>query len=281
MRSGRVRQNAQASLCPCRFERPESGARFCMFRLSVSSGRSWQCWSRFTLPTRALGWEAEASTASSMTGSTMGCCGAPRSPASWERCAQAGASAAWLLVAFALASWAVGDTIWSIRFGVAAVSSSTSISDVFWLAWYPLIVAALALVVAPGPWLRAQSLDRRRRGDAAPCDTLGGPGPAAGCGALERHGAGRCARLCISVGRRGPGGAVLGVFALMAWRPGRMWLALGVALMAMGVADATYSVQALGTLMIGASTMRHGRAPPFWSPTRPGNRTPVDSSGER
>ena len=28
--------------------------------------------------------------------------------------------AAWLLVALALASWAVGDTIWSIRFGVAA-----------------------------------------------------------------------------------------------------------------------------------------------------------------
>ena len=32
----------------------------------------------------------------------------------------------------------------------------------------------------------------------------------------------------------------------MAWRPGRMWLALGVALTVMGVADAIYSVQALG-----------------------------------
>ena len=40
-------------------------------------------------------------------------------------------------------------------------------------------------------------------------------------------------------------GAILGVFALMGWRPGRMWLALGVALTVMGVADAIYSVQAL------------------------------------
>jgi hypothetical protein len=40
-------------------------------------------------------------------------------------------------------------------------------------------------------------------------------------------------------------GAILGVFALMGWRPGRMWLALGVALTVMGVADAISVVQAL------------------------------------
>ena len=41
-------------------------------------------------------------------------------------------------------------------------------------------------------------------------------------------------------------GATLGVFALMGWRPGRMWLLLGLGLTATGVADAIYSVQALG-----------------------------------
>jgi hypothetical protein len=50
---------------------------------------------------------------------------------------------AWLLVALALASWATADTIWSMRFGDAAAPPPTSISDVFWLAWYPLIVAAI------------------------------------------------------------------------------------------------------------------------------------------
>jgi hypothetical protein len=40
-------------------------------------------------------------------------------------------------------------------------------------------------------------------------------------------------------------GAVLGVFALMGWRPGRMWLVLGAALTVTGVADAISSVRAL------------------------------------
>ena len=41
-------------------------------------------------------------------------------------------------------------------------------------------------------------------------------------------------------------GATLGVMALMGWRPGRMWMLLGVGFAALGVADAIYSVNALG-----------------------------------
>jgi hypothetical protein len=41
-------------------------------------------------------------------------------------------------------------------------------------------------------------------------------------------------------------GATLGVIALMGWRPGRMWIALGIAFTALGIADAVYSVDALG-----------------------------------
>jgi hypothetical protein len=44
---------------------------------------------------------------------------------------------AWLLVALALASWAIGDSIWSVRFADSSNPPLTSISDVFWLAWYP------------------------------------------------------------------------------------------------------------------------------------------------
>src|SRR3984957_19690812 len=50
--------------------------------------------------------------------------------------------APWLFVALGLVSWAIGDTLWSIRYGQAAIAPATSISDVFWLAWYPLIVVA-------------------------------------------------------------------------------------------------------------------------------------------
>jgi hypothetical protein len=90
-----------------------------------------------------LGWEVEASTAWVNDG-LLSCAAAI--------CAGAGlraqpSRAACLLVALAIASWAIGDTIWSIRFGESAAPPPTSISDVFWLAWYPLIVAALALLV--------------------------------------------------------------------------------------------------------------------------------------
>jgi len=155
--------------------------------------------------------------------------------------------AAWLLVALALASWAVGDTIWSIRFGVAAVSSSTSISDVFWLAWYPLIVAALALVVRD----RVPGFELNRWIDGvAVMLLLATPWVALVLEPVAEHTS--ATRLAVVLDFAYPlgdavlVGSVLGVFALMAWRPGRMWLALGVALMVMGVADAIYSVQALG-----------------------------------
>ena len=52
--------------------------------------------------------------------------------------------AAWFVVGAALVSWAIGDTLWSLRGDPDVV---TSVSDVFWLAWYPLIVAALVLLV--------------------------------------------------------------------------------------------------------------------------------------
>jgi hypothetical protein len=155
--------------------------------------------------------------------------------------------AAWLLVALALASWAVGDTIWSIRFGVAAVSSSTSISDVFWLAWYPLIVAALALVVRD----RVPGFELNRWIDGvALMLLLATPWVALVLQPVAEHSSATGLAVVLNfaypLGDAVLVGAVLGVFALMAWRPGRMWLALGVALMVMGVADAIYSVQALG-----------------------------------
>jgi hypothetical protein len=40
-------------------------------------------------------------------------------------------------------------------------------------------------------------------------------------------------------------GGVLGVYALMGWRPGRMWLVLGLGLAVIGVADAASSVRTL------------------------------------
>ena len=153
---------------------------------------------------------------------------------------------AWLLVALALASWATGDTIWSIRFGGAAAPPATSISDVFWLAWYPLIVAALALLVRE----RVPGFELHRWIDGiAVMVLLATPWVALFLEPVAEHT--RASGLAVALDFAYPladailVGAVLGVFALMGWRPGRMWLGLGVALTVMGVADAIYSVQAL------------------------------------
>jgi hypothetical protein len=40
-------------------------------------------------------------------------------------------------------------------------------------------------------------------------------------------------------------GAVVGVYALMGWRPGRMWLLLGLGLSVLALGDSVYSVQVL------------------------------------
>jgi hypothetical protein len=154
--------------------------------------------------------------------------------------------AAWLLVGLALASWAVGDTIWSIRFGGAATPPTTSISDVFWLAWYPLVIAALALLVRE----RVPGFELHRWIDGVAVMVLVATPwvalflqPAA-----EESSASSLAvvlNFAYPLGDAVLVGAVLGVFVLMDWRPGRMWLALGVALTVMGIADAISSAQTL------------------------------------
>ena len=54
---------------------------------------------------------------------------------------------AWAIAALALATWAVGETIWSLRFSADTTPPPVTVSDIFWLAWYPLIAGALVLLV--------------------------------------------------------------------------------------------------------------------------------------
>jgi hypothetical protein len=154
--------------------------------------------------------------------------------------------AAWLLVALALASWATGDTIWSARFGNTAVAPSTSISDVFWLAWYLLIIAALVLLVRE----RVPGFELHRWIDGVAVMLLvATPWVALFLQPVAEHSS--VSGLAVVLDFAYPlgdvilVGAVLGVFVVMDWRPGRMWLALGLALAMMGVADAISSVNAL------------------------------------
>jgi hypothetical protein len=153
---------------------------------------------------------------------------------------------AWILVALAIASWALGDTIWSIRFSDAPTAPVTSVSDVFWLAWYPLIVAALALLVRD----RVPAFELHRWIDGVVVMlVVATPWVAVFLQPVAERscecGLGEAVDFAYPLGDAVLVGATLGVFALMAWRPGRMWLLLGIGLTVMGLADAAYSVQAL------------------------------------
>lgn len=153
--------------------------------------------------------------------------------------------AAWLIVSLALASWATGDTVWSIRFGDSSSAPLASISDVFWLAWYPLLVVALALLVRD----RVPGFELHRFVDGvAVMLVVATPWVALFLQpVLERSHESELARALDFVYPLADAvlfGATLGVFALMAWRPSRMWVLLGIALLVMGLADALYSVHA-------------------------------------
>jgi len=152
--------------------------------------------------------------------------------------------AAWVLVALAIAAWALGDTIWAIR---GDPEGTATISDALWLAWYPLLVAALVILVRD----RVPRFELHRWIDgvvvmlviATPWVALFLE-PAA-----DRSHVGSLVDVVDFAYPLGDAilvGATLGVLALMGWRAGPMWLALVVGFTALGVADAVYSVNALG-----------------------------------
>jgi hypothetical protein len=195
---------------------------------------------------------------------------------------------AWLLLTLALACWAIGDTIWAIRYGDAASGPLTSVSDVFWLAWYPLAIAALALLVRD----RVPGFELHRWIDGVVVMLLIATPWAALILApvSEESSAGAFAEsvnFAYPLGDALLVGAVVGVYALMAWRPGRMWLVLGLGLAAMGLADAIESVRALdatdqhdgiyGVAWVGGALLIASAA---WQP-HPGRLEPREVTGWR
>ena len=152
--------------------------------------------------------------------------------------------AAWLLVATALVLWAIGDTLWSLRGDPDAV---TSISDVFWLAWYPLIVAALVLLVRD----RVPGFELHRWIDGVVVMlVVATPWVALFLQPAAEHSSANTLADAVDfaypLGDVVVVGATLGVLALMGWRAGPMWTALCAGFATLALADAIYSVDVLG-----------------------------------
>jgi hypothetical protein len=149
-----------------------------------------------------------------------------------------------LALGIGLASWAAADLTWTALYAGNPHPPYPTVADALWLAWYPCMAAGFALLI------RRQiphfELHRWMDGLAVMLIVLT---PCAGLllqPALEES---VDSTLANVVNFAYPFldtlliGAVLGVYGLMAWRPGRAWLLLGLGCVLMAVSDALFSVQ--------------------------------------
>ena len=139
---------------------------------------------------------------------------------------------AWLLIAAAMGLWAVGDVIWAIR---GDPEATATISDVFWLAWYPLLVAALVLLVRD----RVPRFELHRWIDGVIVMlVVVTPWVALFLEPAANHSnessVVQTVDFAYPLGDAIIVGAMLGVLALMGWRAGPMWLALVMGFAALG-----------------------------------------------
>jgi hypothetical protein len=156
------------------------------------------------------------------------------------------ARGAWLALGLGLLAWALGDAIFSLRFGATASPPAVTASDALWLAWYPLTMVGLFLLVRE----RVPRFELHRWVDGvAAALLLAVPWiglilePAVAESKLS--GAAKAVNVLYPLADMLLVGALVGVMALMAWRPGRMWLQLATGVALMTVADALYATQVL------------------------------------
>jgi diguanylate cyclase len=163
---------------------------------------------------------------------------------------------AWLAFGLATFAWFAGNVAWSALYGGdVARAPEPTIADVFWLLWYPLAafgiyklirinfehfeihrwmdgLAVMVLVLAVGIAVVVQPVaDHTRQSELATVVDFSYP-------VLD---------LLL-------GGAVLGVYGLLGWRPHRIWVFVGIGILATTIADAVYSVHYAHTGVAASST---------------------------
>lgn len=151
---------------------------------------------------------------------------------------------AWLAFGAGLACWSVGSVLWSVRYANNPNPPYPTVSDGLWLLWYPFTGLGVALLIR----LRVRRFELHRwiDGVAVMLIVLAAGFALVLQSVAEHTGQGDFATavdfsypildmLLI--------GSILGVFALMAWRPGKVWLWLGGGCAIMAAADAIFAVQ--------------------------------------
>ncbi len=161
---------------------------------------------------------------------------------------------AWLLLGLAVLSWAAGEIYWTEAILDNPSPPYPSPADAFYLAFYPLAYAGLALLVRA----RARELDWRRWNDGV----IAALGTAALGAAfvfdfVAEQTTGSSLEVATSLayplGDLAMLALIVGVVALTDWRPGVAWSLLLAGLAFQVVADIAYTLQATGGVVPGGN----------------------------
>jgi len=156
---------------------------------------------------------------------------------------------AWIAISASIVAWAAGEVWWTLNIEGNPSAPYPSPADIGYLAFYPLAVIGLYLLVRA----RTEELDRRLWMDG----TIAALGTGAlGAALLFEFVADRASGSTVEMATTlaYPFGDVVlvslivGVIALTRWRPGRTWTLLLGGLAVMAVADVAFTLQGYGTV---------------------------------
>src|SRR5579875_3218338 len=160
---------------------------------------------------------------------------------------------AWSLIAFGVLTWSAGDLVWTVWLDDLANPPFPSVADPLYLAMYPAMYAGFMLLIRSerGRFRPEQWLDGIIVGLA-----LASVGAGLILPTVLQESQGRLLGDVINLAY--PLGALsllvfVGVaFALSSWRPDRVWLCLGAAMIVSGIADLVFTYEeAKGTYVAG------------------------------
>jgi hypothetical protein len=143
-----------------------------------------------------------------------------------------------------LAAWTAGEILWTVLYSGDPSPPYPSPADALWLAWYPLTATGMALLIRLQ--IKRFRLHRWLDGLAVMLIVLT-PLVALLLEPAVKEGTSSVAATAVSFSYPILDslliGAVLGVYAVTAWHPGRTWLFLGLGCIAMALGDGIFAVQ--------------------------------------
>ncbi len=151
---------------------------------------------------------------------------------------------AWLAFGLATMFWSVGNISWSAAYSGQAHPPYPTFADGLWLLWYPLMAVGITLLIKVH--LPRFELHRWMDGLAVTLLVLAG-----GFAVIIQPVADHTSQgtLATVVDFSYPVldvllmGAILGVYGLLGWRPDRMWILIGLGVLATTAADAAFAIQ--------------------------------------